>query len=183
VLSSLRSTPVSHSPTCFDSDPAAERSPFSSLSVVTDLLLYQDSSQQAKQKRLEAFIFSFDHSNLAGSSELISDIQSQIRALERLRATYEVNPSFMNTEGRILLAIVKGQMRQLAEELDLVFDAVASAQDPREERETGKKSAFKFEASSSEISWRMLTSEAHLLAKLAIKGSFFFPSVPFLTSR
>jgi hypothetical protein len=89
----------------------------------------------------------------------------------------------MNTEGRILLAIVKGQMRQLAEELDLVFDAVASAQDPREERETGKKSAFKFEASSSEISWRMLTSEAHLLAKLAIKGSFFFPSVPFLTSR
>lgn len=138
--------------------------------VVTDLLLYQDSSQQARQKRLEAFIFSFDHSNLSGSADLVGDLQSQIRGLERLRATYESNPSYLDHEGRILLATTRGQMRQLAEELDLVFDAIAAAQDPREEREAGKKSAFKFEASSSEVSWRMMTGENHLLAKLAIKG-------------
>lgn len=141
--------------------------------IVTNLLLYQDPLQQEKAKRLESFIYSFDHSNLSGTADIVRDLQQRIRSLDRLRASYETNQDQLDARGRIMLASTRGETRQLAEELDLIFDAIAAAQDPREDRDQSKKSAVKFEATAGDIAWHMLTPENNLMVKMAIKESAY----------
>ena len=141
--------------------------------IVTSLLLYQDPLQQEKAKRLESFIYSFDHSNLSGTADIVRDLQQRIRSLDRLRATYETNQDQLDAHGRIMLASTRGETRQLAEELDLIFDAIAAAQDPREDRDQNKKSAVKFEASAGDIAWHMHTPDNLLMVKMGMKGTKF----------
>jgi hypothetical protein len=140
--------------------------------VVTNLLLYQDPLQEKRAKRLESFIYSFDHSNLSGTAEIVRNLQERIRSLRRLRASLETEAD-LSPDNIALLASTRGQTRQLAEELDLIFDAIAAAQDPRDSRKSAEKSALMFEAKAAEIAWHMLSPTKDLLAKLAIKGGAF----------
>lgn len=83
-----------------------------------------------------------------------------------------------NTDRRLLehsveLVALKAEKRQLVDELDLLFLAIAAAQDPRDADDKTNRSSFKFEATSSEISWNMLSADKRLLAKTALKQSKF----------
>jgi hypothetical protein len=71
-------------------------------------------------------------------------------------------------EGSAEILQLKAHIFLLAEELNLLFDAIKLAQD-RTEDETDQKSALLLHASASEISWRMLDERRDLLAKLAMR--------------
>jgi hypothetical protein len=61
----------------------------------------------------------------------------------------------------------------LTEELNCLFSAVKLAQDRTDER-MDQKSALLVHASSSELSWRMLSEDKDLLAKLVVQHSNFY---------
>lgn len=141
--------------------------------IVTNLLLYQDSVQRERNKRLEDFIYSFDHSNLSGATDIVLDLQHRIRVLERMQTNLRANSDRRRLEHSVELVALKAEKRQLGEELDLLFLAIAAAQDPRDSKDRADSSAFKIEVTSSEISWNMLSADKRLLAKMALKHSKF----------
>jgi hypothetical protein len=74
--------------------------------------------------------------------------------------------------GKVEILKLKAQALSLAEELNLIFDAIKSAQDKVDDQ-SDRKSALMLRASSNEISWRMLDDQRDLLAKLAVRNIDF----------
>ncbi|CDZ98519.1 Uncharacterized conserved protein [Phaffia rhodozyma] len=136
--------------------------------VVNNLLLYQDPIQQAKNKKLQNFVYSFDHSNLSGTADVVQILQHRIRECQRMKADYQAHHD--DTENSSFQAQLKAQAGQLAEELSLVFEAIAATQQVKDDQQRNNKSAVRFEATSTEIGWHLLSSEKNLLAKLTLKS-------------
>jgi hypothetical protein len=83
-----------------------------------------------------------------------------------MQTNLRANTDRRRLEHSVELAALKAEKRQLVDELDL-------AQDPRDAEDKTERSSFKFEATSSEISWNMLSADKRLLAKTALKQSKF----------
>lgn len=153
--------------------PDYERVTWQLYNIVTNLLLYQDSVQRERNKRLEDFTYSFDHSNLSAATDLVLNLQHRIRVNERMQTNLRADTDRRRLERSAELASLSAEKHQLSDELDLIFLAIASAQDPRDKNDATQASAFRVEVTSSEISWNMLTSDKRLLAKMALKHSVF----------
>jgi hypothetical protein len=119
-------------------------------------------------ERLETLLFTYDFTDLTSAANVVADLQRRLRnATESLREA-EIRFHSTGYEGSAEILQVKAHMFLLAEELNLLFDAIKLAQD-RTEDETDQKSALLLHASASEISWRMLDERRDLLAKLALR--------------
>lgn len=73
---------------------------------------------------------------------------------------------------RLQILKLKAHTFLLVEELNLIFEAIRLAQS-RTDGHSDHKSALLLQASSSEISWRMLDDHRDLLAKLAVRNIDF----------
>jgi hypothetical protein len=103
----------------------------------------------------------------------VRHLQHRIRVIDRMQTNLRANTDRRRLEHSVELAALKAEKRQLVDELDLLFLAIAAAQDPRDAEDKTERSSFKFEATSSEISWNMLSADKRLLAKTALKQSKF----------
>lgn len=142
-------------------------------SVVTDLLLFSDPAHKSRIERLETFLFSYDFTDLDGAADLVSKLQMRIRQLQVVERGYAVRTDILDATERLDLLSVDAQIFVLAEELNLVFDAIAMAQDQNTDLHEDQQSALKLLVSSREISWHMLDDRASLLAKLEVLGVVF----------
>lgn len=120
-------------------------------------------------ERLETLVFAYDFSDLSSAANVVADLQSRLRAAAETRREAEIRFNATGYEGSAEILQLKAHTFLLAEELNLLFDAIKLAQD-RTEDETDQKSALLLNASASEISWRMLDDSRDLLAKLAMRN-------------
>ena len=153
---------------------AAKAQNFDSISsVVTDLLLFSDPANRSRVERLENFLFSYDFSDLIGAADLISKLQTRIRQLLQIERGYALRNDFLDANERLDFLSVSAQIFVLAEELNMVFDAISMAQDQSHDLHDDQQSALKLVVSSKEIAWHMLDDHASLLAKLEVLGVHF----------
>ncbi|KZW03765.1 hypothetical protein EXIGLDRAFT_635040 [Exidia glandulosa HHB12029] len=142
-------------------------------SVVTDLILFSDPAHKSRVERLETFIFSYDFTDLDGAADLVAKLQARIRQLQVIERGYVARTDILDATERLDLLSIHAQIFVLAEELNLVFDAIAMAQDQNSDLHEDQQSALKLVVSSKEISWHMLDDRASLLAKLEVLGVVF----------
>lgn len=113
-------------------------------------------------------VFAYDFSDLASAANVVSNLQGRLRHAAETRKEAEHRFSATGYEGNVEILKLKAHAFLLAEELNLIFDAIKLAQD-RAEDDIDQKSALLLNASASEISWRMLDDSRDLLAKLAMR--------------
>lgn len=141
--------------------------------IVTKLLLFSDATHKTRVDRLETLLFTYDFTDYASASRVITDLQG------RLRKSIEVEELAMHTqqiqsrEDEIELLKLKAHIYLLGDELNFIFDAIKLAQD-RFDDQTDQKSALLLNASSSEISWNMLDEQRELLAKHVVKDIDYY---------
>ena len=141
--------------------------------ILTKLLLFSDPAHKTRLDKLETLVFAYDFTDLGSAASVVSNLQSRLRdALETERVTMK-NPRRLEDEDtRLSLLNLRAHMFLLAEELNLLFDAIKMAQD-RSAHQTDQNSALLLHASSSEISWRMLDERRNLLSKLVVTNINF----------
>jgi hypothetical protein len=142
------------------------------LKVITKLLLFADPAHKAYAERLETMLFRYDFADLLSAANVVTDIQSRLRHVVELERLERRQLLGMGDVGKIEALKLKSQALSLAEELNLIFDAIKSAQDKVDDHRD-RKSAVILRASSNEISWRMLDDQRDLLAKLALRNIEF----------
>ncbi|PCH41098.1 hypothetical protein WOLCODRAFT_89020 [Wolfiporia cocos MD-104 SS10] len=141
--------------------------------IITKLVLFSDAALKDRSDKLEKMLFSYDFTNLGSAADVVADMQARLRHV--LETKRQAMPKLQKTgaEGRIELYRIDAHILLLAEELNLIFDAIKLAQDKANDRPE-QKSALLLHASSSEISWRMLDRQGQLLAKLAVRDIHFY---------
>ncbi|XP_006460255.1 hypothetical protein AGABI2DRAFT_117215 [Agaricus bisporus var. bisporus H97] len=143
--------------------------------IVTKLLLFSDAAHKERLDKLETLLFSYDFMDLRQAADVITDLQSRLRAALETERVLEHTPRHLPAEeftklGRLRL---RSHILALTEELDYLFGAIKLVQDRTDER-MDQKSALLVHASSSEMSWKMLGDDKDLLAKLVIEHSNFY---------
>ncbi|KAL0070669.1 Protein SABRE [Marasmius tenuissimus] len=143
---------------------------FQSISnIITRLLLFSNAAHKTQMDKLNTMMFTYDFDDLPSSADVITDLQQRIRVA--LDIEHNARNSSRNTEDEVTLELMKlrAHLVSLTEELNLIFEAIKYAQD-RSDEHTDRKSALLLNATSSEISWRMLDEQRELLAKLVIQN-------------
>ncbi|KAF8812536.1 hypothetical protein BYT27DRAFT_7182979 [Phlegmacium glaucopus] len=141
--------------------------------IVTKLLLFSDPAHKTRLDKLETLVFTYDFTDLGSAASVVSNLQSRLRdALETERLSMKNPRRLEDEESRLSLLHLRAHMFLLAEELNLLFDAIKMAQD-RSTHQTDQNSALLLHASSSEISWRMLDERRNLLSKLVVTNINF----------
>lgn len=141
--------------------------------IVTKLLLFSDPAHKTRLDKLETLVFTYDFSDLGSAASVVSNLQSRLRdALETERQSMKNPRRLEDEDARLSLLHLRAHMFLLAEELNLLFDAIKMAQD-RSAHQTDQNSALLLHASSSEISWRMLDERRNLLSKLVVTNINF----------
>ncbi|KAH9951643.1 golgi-body localization protein domain-containing protein [Amylocystis lapponica] len=142
-------------------------------SITTGLLLFTDAALKARSDKLEKMLFSYDFTNLASAADVVANMQSRLRdAVDtRREATWKLRGG--GDSEMVEIFKIHAHILMLAEELNLVFDAIKLAQD-RVNDDPDQKSSLLLHASSSEISWRMLDQQDQLIAKLAVRDIDFY---------
>ncbi|CAL1700808.1 unnamed protein product [Somion occarium] len=141
--------------------------------IVTNLLLFSDAAAKTRSDRLDKMIFSYDFTDLSSAADVVSSLQVRLRNAVEMKKEAEWKLQGFGEEGEIEKLKIEAHVLMVAEELDLVFDAIRLAQEKAEDR-AGQKSALLLHASSSEISYRMLDRKDQLLAKLAVRDIDFY---------
>ncbi|KAF9008973.1 golgi-body localization protein domain-containing protein [Cyathus striatus] len=142
--------------------------------IVTKLLLFSDAAHKTRLDKLETLLFTYDFTDLESAANVVSNLQGRLRDAMKSERIVMRNPRRLEEEAdRLALMKLKAHIFLLAEELNLLFDAIKLAQD-RFDDQTDQKSALLLHASSSEISWRMLDERRNLLAKLVVQDSNFY---------
>ncbi|KAI0939194.1 hypothetical protein AcV5_000680 [Taiwanofungus camphoratus] len=141
--------------------------------ILTNLLLFSDAASKDRSDKLEKMLFSYDFTNLASAADVVANMQARLRhAIDTKReAVSKLRDS--GNPGRIEILKIDAHVLLLAEELNLIFDAIKLAQDKANDHPE-QKSALLLHASSSEVSWRMLDQQDQLIAKLAVRDSHFY---------
>lgn len=144
--------------------------------IVTRLLLFSDAAHKTRLDKLETLLFTYDFTDLTSAAKVIVDLQTRVRTAMEAVYMADINPDPLTTEGHRELLNLRAHIFLLSEELNLIFDAIKLAQD-RAVQDTGAeqqgKSALLLNASSKEISWKMLDENKELLAKLAVQDINF----------
>ncbi|KAF8138424.1 golgi-body localization protein domain-containing protein [Boletus edulis] len=140
--------------------------------IITHLVLFSDVAHKARLERLETLLFAYDFTDLRSAASVVSDLQSRLRSA--LETHDDISRQMQNNRPQKTLQILKlkAHIFLLVEELNLIFDAIRLAQS-RTDGHSDNKSALLLQASSSEISWRMLDDNRDLLAKLAVRNIDF----------
>ncbi|KAI0081718.1 hypothetical protein K474DRAFT_1133165 [Panus rudis PR-1116 ss-1] len=141
--------------------------------IVTNLLLFSDAAHKIRSDRLEKMLFSYDFTDLSSAADVVASLQARLRHAVELKQEAERKLKGFGEDGEREKLAIEAHVILLAEELDLVFDAIRLAQE-KVEGHAGQKSALLLHASSSEISYRMLDRKDQLLAKLAVRDIDFY---------
>ncbi|EEB92855.1 hypothetical protein MPER_08573, partial [Moniliophthora perniciosa FA553] len=118
-------------------------------------------------------MFTYDFTDLTSAAEVVSGVQRQIR--NALDIEYNAHKSGRLDDEELTFELLKlrAHIVSLTEELNLLFEAIKFAQD-RFDDQNDRKSALLLNASSSEISWRMLDDQRNMLAKLAVQNIDYY---------
>jgi len=140
--------------------------------IITHLILFSDVAHKARLEKLETLLFAYDFTDLRSAASVVSDLQSRLRSV--LEVHNDVSRQKQDNRPQTTLQILKlkAHIFLLVEELNMIFDAIRLAQS-RTDGHSDHKSALLLQASSSEISWRMLDDDRDLLAKLAVRDIDF----------
>ncbi|KXN86435.1 UPF0648 protein C3H5.09c [Leucoagaricus sp. SymC.cos] len=143
--------------------------------IITKLLLFSDVTHKARLEKLETLLFNYDFTDLCQAAHVIVSLQGRLRASLETERTLENSTRHLSVEedAKIARLRLRAHIISLTEELDYLFGAIKLAQDRTDER-MDQKSALLVHASSSELSWRMLSEDKNLLAKLVIQHSNFY---------
>ncbi|KAJ7590961.1 RNA pol II promoter Fmp27 protein domain-containing protein [Mycena floridula] len=138
---------------------------------------FQTISNITRLDTLETMLFTYDFTDLGSqAAKLVSDLQGRLRAsLESQNdalfrtalgdeAEHITTPPLSDME----LLSMRYHISTAYQHLAMIFDVIKLAQD-RHDEQGDQKSALLVNASSSEISWRMLDDNQDLLAKLAVQ--------------
>ncbi|TFK55958.1 hypothetical protein OE88DRAFT_1731595 [Heliocybe sulcata] len=136
--------------------------------IITDLILFTDATHKTRLDKLETLLFRYDFTDLGQAADVVSNLQSRLRQVMETERAVEPRLRQLGTDGRIEMLKIKAHILLLAEELNLIFDAIKLAQD-KYEGHSDEKSALLLRAISSEISWGMLDEKRELLAKLSLR--------------
>lgn len=118
-------------------------------------------------------IFTYDFTDLVTAANVVTSLQCRLRdALETDRMTARNSRRLGGNDTKLGLLKLRAHIFHLAEELNLLFDAIKLAQD-RFNDQSGQNSALLLHTSSSEISWRMLDERRNLLSKLVVQNIDF----------
>ncbi|KAH0839883.1 hypothetical protein J3R83DRAFT_834 [Lanmaoa asiatica] len=146
---------------------------FQSISnIITHLVLFSDVAHKARLEKLETLLFAYDFTDLRSAASVVSNLQSRLRSV--LETHNDVSRQMQDNRPQTKLQVLKlkAHIFLLVEELNLIFEAIRLAQS-RTDGHSDHKSALLLQASSSEISWRMLDDDRDLLAKLAVRNIDF----------
>lgn len=140
--------------------------------IITHLILFSDVAHKARLEKLETLLFAYDFTDSRSVASVVSNIQSRLRSM--LETHDDVSRQVQDNRAQTKLQILKlkAHIFLLVEELNLIFDAIRLAQS-RTDGHSDNKSALLLQASSSEISWKMLDDNRDLLAKLAMRNIDF----------
>jgi hypothetical protein len=115
-------------------------------------------------------LFTYDFTDLASVANVVADMQSRLRAAmeteQMIRTTWVT--AVDENKRKLQLLNLKAHIFLLAEELNILFDAITLAQG-RSDDQSDQSLALQLRASSAEISWRMLDEHRDQLAKLAVR--------------
>lgn len=143
--------------------------------VVTDLLLYSDPLQKSRNKKLEELVFTHDFSNLRGVANTVSSLQHRIRSLVDLSQQFQVHLDELDDDGRLELFATRAEFVKLSNELNLVVQSIARAQNFNGgATAAGSKTAgVQFEARAAELVWHMHDKDDQPFAKFSVRGVEF----------
>ncbi|KAF9268076.1 hypothetical protein L218DRAFT_994841 [Marasmius fiardii PR-910] len=138
--------------------------------IITKLLLFSDAAHKTRIDKLNTLMFSYDFfDDLPSSADVVCSLQQQIRTAIDIEHNARKSGRIGEDEVTLELMKLRAHLVSLVEELNLIFDAIKYAQD-RSDDQTDRKSALLLNATSSEISWRMLDDQRDLLAKLVVQN-------------
>lgn len=123
-------------------------------------------------EKLETLLFAYDFTDLRSAARVVSNLQNRLRNVMDTRNDVSRQTRGHRSQPKMELLKLQAHMHLLAEELNLIFDAIRLVQS-RTDGSTDKKSALLLHASSTEISWKMLDEDRELLAKLAVRNIDF----------
>lgn len=143
--------------------------------VVTDLLLYSDPLQKSRSKKLEEVVFTHDFADLAGATEIVTNLQQRIRDLVGLAQQFQPHLDELDDDGRLELFVGRAEFVKLSEELNLVVQAITRAQDLNGASKglSNKTAGIQFEARASELVWHMLDKSDTPFTKFSVNGVEF----------
>ncbi|KAF7964514.1 hypothetical protein HWV62_6371, partial [Athelia sp. TMB] len=136
--------------------------------IITKLVLFSNAAHASHVERLETMIFAYDFTDLSSAANVVADLQRRLRNALETKQDAETRFRSIGYDGYAEILQLKAHIFLLAEELNLLFDAIKLAQN-RAEDDTDQKSALLLRTSASEISWRMLDDRRDLLSKLAMR--------------
>jgi hypothetical protein len=139
-------------------------------SIVTKLLLFSDPARKIRTEKLEKLSYTYDFTDVTSAAEVVRDLQTHLRSAKDVEHMARQNLQITSEETQLELLKLKAHMLLLSDELNLIFDAIKTAQDRAADR-NNRKSALQLHAFSNEISWRMLDENHELLAKMAVKSA------------
>lgn len=113
-------------------------------------------------------LISYDFTDLTSAARVVADLQERLRAARSTELFARLNPDVVGDDVELELLKLRAHIFLLTEELGFIFDAIKLAQDQYDQH--SEKSALLLNASSEEISWRMLDDHQDLLAKLAVQS-------------
>ncbi|KAF8681124.1 RNA pol II promoter Fmp27 protein domain [Rhizoctonia solani] len=135
--------------------------------IVSDLLLYMDPDQRERNRQLQTFMYSYDFKDFMASANVVSDLQTRLRALLDDEVQLALSPKKELADNRL---INRAHIFLLAEELNLIFKAIRLVQEQDENSTDETKSNMRFDAFVKEVSWKMLETTDDTLAKLTVRG-------------
>lgn len=118
-------------------------------------------------------LYRYDFTNLASAADVVANMQARLRHAYSIKKQAERKLQLLNDSDQLELLKIDAHLILLAEELNVIFDAIKLAQDKISDH-PDKKSALLLHASSKEISWRMLNRRDQLIAKVAIRNSNYY---------
>lgn len=135
--------------------------------IVTKVVLFSDSAYKSRLEKLETLLFTYDFSDLSSAANVVTDLQGRLRSALDTEQRAERDYRITRNLDRLEILKLKAHIVLLSEELGCLFDAIKLAQD-RIGGHGDQKSALMLQASSSEISWRMLDDQ-RLLSMVAVR--------------
>lgn len=140
--------------------------------IITHLILFSDIAHKARLEKLETLLFAYDFTDLRSAASVVADLQSRLRSVLEIHNDISHQKQDSRPQTTMQILKLKAHIFLLVEELNMIFDAIRLAQS-RTDGHSDHKSALLLQASSSEISWRMLDDDRDLLAKLAVRNIDF----------
>ena len=134
------------------------------------MLLYHDPCQKKHNEALERFIYLYGFEDRNSTVDVVTNMQEHLRQLQHVAEGYELHFDGLDQDGKFELLAIKSQIYSLATELGFIFEGISRARARREDADSSETFAIRLDASSSDISWKMLDLDTALLAKLAIRG-------------